>query len=69
MWLGGSRCRPYPGCTIPAASCDIHHVIHWSKGGPTDLANAALLCGRHHTLVHQRQITATVDPSGVTWHL
>ncbi len=25
---------------------------HWADGGPTSLANAAVLCGPHHTLIH-----------------
>ncbi|MGH7912838.1 MAG: hypothetical protein ACREOV_14065 [Candidatus Dormibacteraceae bacterium] len=25
----------------------------WWEGGGTDIENAALLCGRHHTMVHQ----------------
>ncbi|MGB3762978.1 MAG: HNH endonuclease signature motif containing protein, partial [Ornithinimicrobium sp.] len=59
----------FPGCTTPAPWCDAHHVTHWSRGGPSDLSNYALLCGRHHTLVHERDLTATVHPTGVTWHL
>jgi hypothetical protein len=58
----------FPGCTIPPQWADAHHVEHWSRGGPTDLSNAALLCGRHHTLVHERDLTATVTATGVTWH-
>jgi predicted restriction endonuclease len=27
-------------------------VIHWSAGGPTDLANLLPLCQRHHTAIH-----------------
>ena len=48
---------------------DAHHVWHWCDGGPTDLPNLALLCPRHHTIVHQRGYTATVTALGVTWHL
>ncbi|MGB3257482.1 MAG: DUF222 domain-containing protein, partial [Ornithinimicrobium sp.] len=59
----------YPGCTTPAPWCDAHHVVHWSHGGRSDLSNYALLCGRHHTLVHARDLTATVHPTSVTWHL
>ncbi|MEO7131595.1 MAG: DUF222 domain-containing protein, partial [Dermatophilaceae bacterium] len=58
----------YPGCAIPAQWCEAHHVQHWAHGGPTDLDNAALLCGRHHTLVHTLQLTATVTPFEVIWH-
>ncbi|MGB3828503.1 MAG: DUF222 domain-containing protein [Ornithinimicrobium sp.] len=46
----------FPGCTVPAPWCDAHHVIHWCRGGPSDLSNYALLCGRHHTLVHERDL-------------
>ncbi|WP_344946764.1 HNH endonuclease signature motif containing protein [Terrabacter ginsenosidimutans] len=59
----------YPGCTVPPMWCQAHHVTHWLHGGPTDLRNGALLCGRHHIVVHQRGLTATVAATGVTWHL
>ncbi|MCU1537932.1 MAG: nuclease, partial [Humibacillus sp.] len=62
------RCS-YPGCTVPPQWCDAHHVVHWSRGGATDLRNGALLCGRHHTIVHQLGLNATVDPDRVTWHV
>jgi hypothetical protein len=59
----------YPGCTVPPQWCEAHHIEHWCHGGPTDLTNGALLCGRHHTIVHQLELTATVTSSGITWHL
>ena len=31
-------CR-FPGCDRPPAWTDGHHIIHWSDGGPTELAN------------------------------
>jgi len=31
----------------------VHHIVHWSKGGPTDLDNLILLCGFHHRFVHE----------------
>ncbi|TQM54586.1 HNH endonuclease signature motif containing protein [Humibacillus xanthopallidus] len=58
----------WQGCTMPPSWCDAHHVTHWALGGPTDLLNAALLCPRHHTEVHRRNLTATVTAHGVTWH-
>ncbi len=42
----------FPGCSVPARWCDIHHVIHWADGGPTSLGNCVALCGRHHRLAH-----------------
>ena len=50
----------YPGCTAPAAWTQAHHVVHWLDGGATDLDNAALLCQRHHTIVHERRYVAQV---------
>ena len=46
---------------------DAHHLTHRSRGGHTDIANAALLCERHHTQVHVPHLTATAR--GVTWHV
>ena len=45
-------CR-WPGCDRSARWSAAHHVVHWSKGGPTDLDNLVLLCSRHHWMVHE----------------
>ena len=55
-----------PGCTAPPESCDLHHLVPWSHGGPTDLANLALVCSRHHTAVHAGHWTLVMD-DGVPW--
>lgn len=44
-----------PGCDIGAFWCDMHHVIPWCEGGPTDVDNGVALCWRHH---------ASIDHSG-----
>jgi hypothetical protein len=44
-------CR-FPGCSqtrFPHA----HHIDHWARGGPTELANLVHLCGHHHRLLHE----------------
>jgi hypothetical protein len=43
----------FPGCERPLAWCEAHHLRHWLQGGPTDLANLALLCRAHHRAVHE----------------
>ncbi|GAA2972712.1 hypothetical protein JOD63_000147 [Microbacterium terrae] len=37
-----------PGCRIPAAWCEIHHVEEHSRGGPTHTDNGVMLCWHHH---------------------
>jgi hypothetical protein len=39
-----------PGCTVPAAWCQAHHLTHWAKGGPTDINNLTLACGPDNRL-------------------
>ena len=68
MWLRDGGCT-IPGCGALPFWADAHHIIHWVDGGQTSLTNAALLCGRHHTIAHQRGWTATATTSEVTWHL
>ena len=43
----------FPGCDIPPAWTDAHHIQHWAAGGKTTLDNAVLLCGFHHGLIHR----------------
>ena len=46
------RCR-FPGCDMPPAWTDGHHIKHWADGGPTALSNLLLVCRRHHRLFHE----------------
>ncbi len=50
-------------CGAPPSWCDAHHIQHWSRGGPSDLANGVLLCVRCHHDIHREdwQIHATAD--------
>lgn len=43
----------WPGCDRPASWTSGHHLVHWIHGGPGDLPNLALLCYRHHWMVHE----------------
>jgi hypothetical protein len=59
-WLEqGGKCA-FPGCRRPPADC--HHIIWWSKGGPSTLDNAAWLCAFHHWLIHEGRWTLRRDP-------
>jgi HNH endonuclease len=54
----------FPGCDRPLAWCEAHHLVHWLHGGPTDLANLALLCRAHHRAVHEGGWRLTRQPDG-----
>jgi hypothetical protein len=56
----------FTGCDAPHWWCEVHHLIHWIFGGPTDLDNSGLLCEHHHSKVHAG-FTLQHDPDG-TWH-
>ena len=51
--LRDGGCR-FPGCGRPQAWCDAHHIVHWAKGGQTNLGNLVLLCRPHHRAIHER---------------
>jgi hypothetical protein len=54
----------FPGCSRPLAWCEAHHLRHWLHGGPTDLANLALVCRAHHRAVHEGGWRLVRQPDG-----
>ena len=55
----------FPACDRPPSWCEAHHITFWSEDGPTDLANAALLCHFHHFLVHEGEWTVVMADDGI----
>jgi hypothetical protein len=53
----------FPGCDRPPRWCDGHHITHWAEGGSTSLANAVLLCGHHHRLIHHSDWQVRLNPT------
>ncbi|MDP9335116.1 MAG: HNH endonuclease [Actinomycetota bacterium] len=47
-----------PGCDRPPSSCQGHHIVHWTRGGPTNLDNLRLLCWNHHRERHNHDAQA-----------
>jgi hypothetical protein len=45
------HCR-FPGCAMPSAYTEVHHVRPWAEGGPTEPRNLLLVCAWHHHRVH-----------------
>lgn len=58
----------FPGCDAPPERCDAHHIVHWRRGGLTDLPNLVLVCWYHHHLLHDGgwSVTKALDGT-LTW--
>ncbi|GAB3584672.1 hypothetical protein GCM10027579_17440 [Calidifontibacter terrae] len=56
------------GCRVQGCGAtrfvEVHHVVHWAKGGPTDWWNLISLCPFHHDALHRGEFTiiALRDP-------
>ncbi len=55
------RCAA-PGCRN--THLQVHHVVWWSNGGPTDLDNLIGLCSRCHHLVHRGLLVIRILGNG-----
>ena len=54
------------GCRFPGCGSRFgqgHHIRHWARGGPTKLS-LALLCRRHHRIVHEEGYQVDRQPDG-----
>ncbi len=67
----------HPHCQVAFSQCRIHHIIWWTRGGKTVLANLLPLCESHHHQVHEGGWNLTIDqqrsvgwyrPDGSLWH-
>jgi hypothetical protein len=54
----------FHGCDRHWSWCDVHHIREKANGGCDTMANLALLCRRHHTLVHQGGWQLSRGPNG-----
>ena len=62
-------CR-HPTCTS-TRHLEVHHIQHWTHGGPTDTHNLCCLCPTHHDAHHRREFSITGNansPTGLTFH-
>ena len=62
------KCCRFPGCDLSYRFTEIHHYVHWVKGGETNVSNLFLLCWRHHRMVHKRGVdawTVVGDPNTI----
>ncbi len=58
----GARCL-FPGCAH-TRHLHAHHVVHWLRGGPTDVDNLVLVCSFHHRVIHDHGYLIRRQPEG-----
>jgi hypothetical protein len=60
------HCR-FPGCDMPAAGCEVHHITPRKDGGRHALWNLTLLCRFHHLVaIHRWGWVFTLNADGTT---
>jgi 5-methylcytosine-specific restriction endonuclease McrA len=60
------HCR-FPGCDMPPAGCEVHHILARKDGGRHALTNLVLLCRFHHLVaIHRWGWVFTLHPDGTT---
>ncbi len=62
-------CR-VPGCGMPVAWCETHHIVPWQLGGPTDVDNGILVCSFHHHEIHAGRLRVEkAGPERGNWRI
>ena len=51
-------------CTAGPERCEIHHIIPWEQGGPTDIDSMCLACPNCHHNIHDRGYIVTKTNTG-----
>jgi len=72
-WLGRQLRHRDPECRFDGCgrkrSLIAHHIVHWARGGPTDLDNLIRLCRTHHRLLHEAGWAVSGHPGArVSFH-
>ena len=60
LMMRDGGCR-FPGCTIPAAWCEVDHLVPFTEGGASDLDNEVLWCSFHHHVKHRPGVVVIGD--------
>ena len=69
LYAAGVRTCQMPGCGMPLAFCELHHIRWWDRdGGRTDLSNCAAYCSFHHHEIHRHDLRITRQPDSTLDH-
>jgi Domain of unknown function (DUF222)/HNH endonuclease len=55
----------HPGCDRPITWTECHHIVEWSRGGPTCVDNLTLLCKVHHREIHSTEWVVRMADDGI----
>jgi hypothetical protein len=58
------QCCSFPDCVAPANQCQVHHILELQHGGEHKLPNLALLCKRHHRVIHHTEWEVRMAANG-----
>ena len=63
---GRDGCCRYPGCSMPATTCQMDHVVEYDEGGLTSPVNLIALCQHHHNIKTDRRARPIFEPASGT---
>ena len=63
---GRDGCCRYPGCSMPATTCQMDHVVEYDEGGLTSPVNLIALCQHHHNIKTDRRARPILEPASGT---
>jgi hypothetical protein len=55
----------HPGCNRPITWSECHHIVEWSRRGPTCVDNLTLLCKVHHREIHSTEWVVRMADDGI----
>jgi hypothetical protein len=58
----------WPGCRIRASWSEVHHIIWYSRGGPTSVENGITACTFHHHVIHRDHVRIVPLPDGFAFY-
>jgi hypothetical protein len=57
----------HPHCRVAFSQCRMHHIVWWTDGGETVVANLLPVCETHHQLHEGGWSVTMTDDRTVTW--
>ena len=69
LYAAGTTTCAVPGCGMPLAYCELHHIAWWYEHhGNTDQDNCLPYCSFHHHEIHRKAIVISRLPDGRIAH-